>query len=71
MKSVEKVLRCDCGFEARAQHDDELVADVQRHAWEAHAMVLAPDDARSLALRADGLQRGLARAMRERERRKP
>jgi hypothetical protein len=49
MKSLERVLRCDCGFEARAEHEDELVAEVQRHAWEAHAMALAPDEARSLA----------------------
>lgn len=71
MKSVERVLRCDCGFEARAENADELVAEVQRHAWEAHAMALAPDDARSLALGADGLQRGPSRAMREKERTKP
>lgn len=29
----ERVLRCDCGLEARAEHEDELVAEVQRHAW--------------------------------------
>ena len=52
MKSIEKVLRCDCGFEARAEHKDELVAEVQRHAWEAHGMALSPDEARSLAAEA-------------------
>ena len=49
MTSLERVLRCDCGFEARAEHEDELVAEVLRHAWEAHAMALAPEEARSLA----------------------
>src|SRR5207245_9705618 len=28
---VDKVLHCDCGFEARAEHADELVAEVQSH----------------------------------------
>ncbi len=64
MKSRESVLRCDCGFEARAEHEDELVVEVQRHAWEAHAMTLAPEEARSLA-RADGLQCDLAQANRK------
>jgi predicted small metal-binding protein len=29
---VGKVLHCDCGFEARAEQEDGLVAQVQRHA---------------------------------------
>ena len=49
MKSGERFLLCDCGFEARAEHEDELVTEVQRHAWETHAMTLTPDEARSLA----------------------
>jgi hypothetical protein len=49
MKSRERVLRCDCGFEACAEDEDELVAEVQRHAWETHAMALALGEARSLA----------------------
>jgi predicted small metal-binding protein len=38
--STDKALRCDCGFEVRA--DDELarVHVVQRHAWEAHGIDL-------------------------------
>jgi hypothetical protein len=74
VKSRERVLRCDCGFEARAEHEDELVAEVQRHAWEAHAIALAPDEARSLAFRADVLQREFAQAnpkARERHRHSP
>jgi hypothetical protein len=49
---VEKVLHCDCGFEARAEHEDGLVAEVQRHAWEAHRMALSHDEALLLAFRA-------------------
>ena len=50
---MEKVLRCDCGFEARAAHEDGLVAEVQRHASEAHGMALTPDQALLLAFRAE------------------
>lgn len=34
-------------------HEDELVAAVQRHAWEAHSMALSPDQALLLAFRAE------------------
>jgi hypothetical protein len=50
---MEKVLQCDCGFEARADHEDGLVAEVRRHAWEAHGMALSPDLALLLAFRAE------------------
>jgi hypothetical protein len=53
MESMEKVLRCDCGFEARAADEDGLVAEVQRHAREAHGMALTPDQALLLAFRAE------------------
>ena len=60
-------MRCDCGFEARADDEDELVAEVQSHASEAHGMALAPDEARSLAFRAVVLQCELAQANRKLE----
>ncbi len=50
---MEKVLQCDCGFEARAEHEDGLVAEVRRHAWEAHGMALSPDEALLVAFRAE------------------
>jgi len=53
VESIEKVLHCDCGFEARAEHEDGLVAEVQRHAWEAHGMALSPDQALLLASRSE------------------
>jgi hypothetical protein len=49
---VIKVL-CDCGFEASARHEDGLVAEVRRHAWEAHRMSLSHDEALLLAFRAE------------------
>jgi len=49
---VETLIRCHCGFEARAEHQDELVAEVQRHASEAHGMALSHDEALLLAFRA-------------------
>jgi uncharacterized protein DUF1059 len=50
---MDTVLQCDCGFEARAQDEDSLVAEVQRHAWEAHDMELSHDEALLLAFRAE------------------
>jgi Protein of unknown function (DUF1059) len=50
---VDKVLTCDCGFEARAANEEALVEEVRRHAAEAHGMVLSPDDALLLAFRAE------------------
>jgi hypothetical protein len=50
---VDKVIRCHCGFEARAKHEDALVAEVQRHASEVHGMALSHDEALLLAFRAE------------------
>jgi Protein of unknown function (DUF1059) len=50
---VDTVLHCHCGFEARAADEDELVEEVQRHAWEAHGMALSHDEALLLAFRAE------------------
>jgi hypothetical protein len=50
---VDKVLHCDCGFEARAADEEELVAEVQRHAQEAHGMALSHDEALLLSFQAE------------------
>ena len=50
---MDKVLHCDCGFEARAEDEDGLVAKVQRHAQEAHGMALSHDEALLLTFRAE------------------
>ena len=50
---MDKVLHCDCGFEARAEDEDGLVAEVRRHAREAHGMALSHEEALLLAFRAE------------------
>jgi hypothetical protein len=50
---VDKVLYCDCGFEARAADEDGLVVEVQWHARETHGMTLSRDEALVLAFRAE------------------
>jgi hypothetical protein len=59
---LEKLVRCDCGFEARAEHEHRLVAEVQRHAWEAHGMALSSEQALLLAFRAELSQKAWPRA---------
>jgi Protein of unknown function (DUF1059) len=49
---VESVLQCDCGFEARAEEEGDLIAQVQRHAVVAHGMALSSEQALLLAFRA-------------------
>jgi hypothetical protein len=55
---VDKVLHCDCGFEARAADDEELVAEVQRHARVVHGMALSHDEALLLTFQAELGQHG-------------
>ena len=50
---MDKVIQCDCGFEARAGNEDGLVNAVRRHAWDAHRMALSDEEALVLALRAE------------------
>ena len=50
---MDKVIHCDCGFEAHAGDEDGLVGEVRRHAWEAHGMALSHDEALLLAFRAE------------------
>jgi hypothetical protein len=50
---MRKVLRCDCGYEVSADSDEELVADVRRHALDAHGMELTAEDALLMAFRVE------------------
>jgi Protein of unknown function (DUF1059) len=50
---MDKVLHCDCGFEARAEDEDGLVAEVRRHAREVHRMALSHEEALLLAFRTE------------------
>lgn len=45
------IVRCDCGFDARADDVDGLVSAIRLHAWEAHSMPLSHDQALVLATR--------------------
>lgn len=45
-------LHCDCGFQARADDEEGLVAEVRRHAWDCHGMALSHDEALLVAFRA-------------------
>jgi Protein of unknown function (DUF1059) len=49
---LQKVLHCDCGFEARAKDEGDLVSQVQRHALRAHGMTLSKEHVLLLAFRA-------------------
>ena len=50
---MDRVLPCDCGFTARAEDEQGLLAEIQRHARDAHGMTLSHDDALLLAFRAE------------------
>jgi predicted small metal-binding protein len=50
---MDKVLRCDCGFEVHADDEAELVAQVQRHALRVHGMQFSPEEVLQLAFRAE------------------
>ena len=46
---MAKVINCDCGFVVRGADDDELVANAQAHAKDAHGMEIGRDQALALA----------------------
>jgi predicted small metal-binding protein len=50
---MNKPIRCHCGFEIRAEHEQEVVASIRRHARRAHAMALTVEQALVIALRAE------------------
>jgi Protein of unknown function (DUF1059) len=50
---VEAVITCECGFEAREADEEGLVAEVRRHAAEAHCMPISYEEALLLVFRAE------------------
>ena len=50
---MDRAVHCECGFEARAADEEALVAEVRRHAWEAHRMALTFHEALLVAFRAE------------------
>jgi predicted small metal-binding protein len=61
--AIEKVLRCECGFEIRARNDEVLVKRAQEHARNVHGMELSAEQVLQLAVRT---QARVARDGRER-----
>ena len=46
---MAKVINCDCGVVVRGADDDELVANCQAHAREAHGIDVTREQALALA----------------------
>jgi predicted small metal-binding protein len=46
---VAKIMQCDCGYVIRGESDDELVANVQKHAREVHDMELTKEQVLAMA----------------------
>jgi predicted small metal-binding protein len=46
---MAKIMRCDCGHVIRGETDDELVANVQKHAREVHDMDLTREQILAMA----------------------
>ena len=46
---MAKIMRCDCGYVVRGETDDEIVANVQKHAREVHDMEVTKEQVLSMA----------------------
>jgi predicted small metal-binding protein len=46
---MAKIMLCDCGHVVRGDTDDELVANVQKHAREVHDMELTREQVLAMA----------------------
>ena len=44
-----KIMRCDCGQVVRGETDDDLVANVQKHAREVHDMEITREQVLAMA----------------------
>ncbi len=47
----DKSIRCDCGYRVRARTEDGQVAEVRRHAREAHGISFSTEEALTVLLR--------------------
>ncbi len=59
----DKIIRCDCGYRLRARTEQRQVAEVRRHAWEAHGIPFSAEEALAVLLRTeldDGMPADLA-----------
>ena len=48
---ADKALRCDCGYVLRSRTEERQVAEVRRHAREAHGISFSADEALAVLLR--------------------
>lgn len=48
-----KAPRCDCGYQLKARGEEEQVAEVRRHALEAHGIAFSAEEALVVLLRAE------------------
>jgi Protein of unknown function (DUF1059) len=48
-----KTPRCDCGYRLKARGEDEQVAEVRRHAWDAHGVAFSTEEALVVLLRSE------------------
>ncbi len=46
---MAKIMQCDCGHVVRGETDDELVANVQKHAREVHDMEITGEQVLAMA----------------------
>jgi predicted small metal-binding protein len=46
---VAKIMQCDCGHVVRGETDNELVANVQKHAREVHDMEITREQVLAMA----------------------
>ena len=46
---MAKIMQCDCGHVVRGETDDELVANVQKHAREVHDMEITREQILAMA----------------------
>jgi hypothetical protein len=47
----DKIVRCDCGYILQARSEQSQVAEVRRHAWEAHCVSFSAEEALTVLLR--------------------
>jgi hypothetical protein len=48
-----KAPRCDCGYQLQARAEEGQVAEVRRHAWEAHGIAFSAEEALVVLLRSE------------------
>lgn len=46
-----KIIRCECGYRLRARAEESQVAEIRRHAWEAHGISFSTEEAFAVLLR--------------------